>query len=81
MFIVYDKPTACWVEGASVVKLDLVGGQEPKPGVRTAWVPGRPDTNQVLLLVEVGRDWAVMVALAETYARCPFGAIHYDSSR
>ena len=53
---------------------DLMGGQEPKPGVRAAWVPRCPDTNKILLPVEVGRNWAVMVALAEIYTRCLLGA-------
>lgn len=51
-----------------------MGGQEPKPGVRAAWVPRCPDTNKILLPVEVGRNWAVMVALAEIYTRCLLGA-------
>jgi len=73
-FIVYDKITVDGVEGAAQVKPDLVGGLGLVPDERVAWSPQDPLTKQVLLPVEVKRDWAPMVSQAATYARCLFSA-------
>ena len=73
-FIVYDKITEDGVDGSSPVKPDLVGGLDLNPGVRAAWSPRDQNMNQVLLPVEVKKDWLPMVVQAATYARCLFSA-------
>jgi len=73
-FIVYDKITVDGVDGAAQVKPDLVGGLDLAPDERVAWSPQDSVTKQVLLPVEVKRDWAPMINQAATYARCLFSA-------
>ena len=73
-FIVYDRATTDGVEGASPVKPDLVGGLGLEPDERVAWSPQDSHTKQVLLPVEVKKDWARMVHQSATYARCLFNA-------
>ncbi|KAF9644695.1 hypothetical protein BDM02DRAFT_3190360 [Thelephora ganbajun] len=73
-FIVCDKTTVDGIDGASPVKLRLVGGLDLKPGERVAWSPQDSHTKQVLLPVEVKGEWPRMVFQAATYARCLFSA-------
>lgn len=71
-FIVYDNPTVDKIEGAPNLKPDLVGGLGINPDERFAWSPTDPYTNQILLPVEVGKDWASVVIQAAKCARCLF---------
>ena len=71
-FIVYDRTTEDGVEGAAALKPVLVGGLGLVPGEKVAWSPQSPSTKQVLLPVEVKKDWAPMIHQAATYARCLF---------
>ena len=73
-FIVYDVPTEDGVDGSPKVKPDLVGGLDLDPVARAAWSPRGQNTNQVLLPVEVKKEWLPMVTQAATYARCLFSA-------
>jgi len=74
-FIVYDGTTTHdGVEGASPVKLDLVGGLGLEPGKTVAWSPPDMSIGQVLIPVGVKANWAPMVTQAATYARCLFSA-------
>ena len=73
-FIMYDKPTVDGVEGSAPIKPDLVGGIDLEPGERVAWSPQDSRIKQVLLPVEVKKDWARMVHQSATYARCLFSA-------
>ena len=73
-FITYNMTTVDGVEGAAPVKPDLVGGLDLKPRERVSWSPQDSHTKQVLLPVEVKKDWAPMVYQSATYARCLFSA-------
>ena len=73
-FIVYDRTTEDGVDGAAPVKPDLAGGLDLGPDDRVAWSPKDAHIKQVLLPVEVDKDWAPMISQAATDARCLFSA-------
>ena len=73
-FIDYNKPAVDGVEGASPVKLYLVGGLDLAPDERIAWSPRGSSIKQVLIPVEVKANWAPIIIQATTYARCLFSA-------
>ena len=73
-FIVHDDPVEGEAKGIQTIRPDLVGGRGMDPNKRSSWSPKDPHTNQILVPVEVGRNWTSMVMQSVTHARTLFSA-------